>query len=453
MAVAATTVWEVRTATGSDNNGGGYVAGGGGTDYSQQASPQYAFTDLVIAATTTNVTSISHSFVAADVGNFIQVTAGTNFTKGIYQIVSVATGIATCDRSVGTAAATGGTWNEGGALASILPIVTRAINSAIQGVNGNTIYMVGTQTTTSTIQNYDLINYSLIGYGTSRGDGGIATISTVNNINMLSAGNGGMDWQFYNIKFLCTYSGGGSNSLVYDGGNSLTTLYFEDCIFNGQWAVYNSNPMAHLIMVNCSLTGVTNSGNGGVGTFAFDNVFIGCYFYGNSGGPGCLLRGSDNGNAVQSAKFIGCVFYNNGTHGIQCTYPGKSTSSTGCTIYCWNCAFVSNTNDGLHDVASGSGYAPSVFLFNCIFVSNGGYGVAIGAPAYVSNYQYTISGRNNAFYNNGTADRSNFPILPGDFSLTASPFVSPSTNNFTLNNTAGGGALCQAAGWQSTLIG
>src|SRR4051794_28898639 len=109
MSLSAATVWEVRPgATGaSANNGGGFVAGATGTDYSQQNSPQYNAADL--SGTNANtatpaVTSASHSFVGADVGNLIHITAGTNWTAGFYQIVSVAAGAATLDRACASVA-------------------------------------------------------------------------------------------------------------------------------------------------------------------------------------------------------------------------------------------------------------------------------------------------------------------------------------------------------------
>ena len=82
MALAATTVWEVRS-TGNDNNGGGYNTAAGTTDYSQQNSPQLGLTDLATpGAGSTTLTSAVGGFTAAMVGNIIQILSGTNFTAG-----------------------------------------------------------------------------------------------------------------------------------------------------------------------------------------------------------------------------------------------------------------------------------------------------------------------------------------------------------------------------------
>lgn len=66
------------------------------------------YTDLVVNGSNTNLSSAARPFVAGDVGRIVTVTAGTNFTVGDYYIVSVASGIATLDRAVGTVSASGG---------------------------------------------------------------------------------------------------------------------------------------------------------------------------------------------------------------------------------------------------------------------------------------------------------------------------------------------------------
>src|SRR4051812_5831049 len=106
MAISAATVWECRT-SGSDSNGGGFVFGATGTDLSQSDSVSYSFSDLASSNGTNaspQVTSVSHNFVAADVGNLMQITAGTNWTTGFFQIVSVAANAATLDKACGSLA-------------------------------------------------------------------------------------------------------------------------------------------------------------------------------------------------------------------------------------------------------------------------------------------------------------------------------------------------------------
>ena len=148
MAFALTTNWDIRT-TGSDSNGGGWDTASSGTDYSQQNSAQVAFTDLVIGATNTEITSALNPFTSAYVGNIINVTGGIGFTVQRVQVVSVLAGVATCDKAVGTASSTGGTGNLGGSLANFATAVNIMPNSSAN--TGNTVWIQsGTYTYTST---------------------------------------------------------------------------------------------------------------------------------------------------------------------------------------------------------------------------------------------------------------------------------------------------------------
>lgn len=117
MAMSPLITWEFNaSATGNMVNGGGFKAGASGTDYSLATTAHLTITDLVIGADNTTVTSALTPFDAQDVGNVLHITAGTNFTVGWYEVISVASAIATLDRACGTATSTGGTAYLGGAL-------------------------------------------------------------------------------------------------------------------------------------------------------------------------------------------------------------------------------------------------------------------------------------------------------------------------------------------------
>ncbi len=117
MALATGTVWEIR-ANGTATGGGGFVATG--TDRSQQDAVHATFTDLVIDGTTnTDITSATIPFASDDVGNIVNITSGTGFTTGRYEVKSVASTVATMDRSVGTLSSTGGNGVLGGAMTLI----------------------------------------------------------------------------------------------------------------------------------------------------------------------------------------------------------------------------------------------------------------------------------------------------------------------------------------------
>src|SRR3990167_3249347 len=83
----AATVFEVRTA-GAATNGGCFVTGASGTDRSQQDAAQISYTDLVIGAVTTELTSAAFPFAADDEGNCINIASGAGCTVQIVQVVS-----------------------------------------------------------------------------------------------------------------------------------------------------------------------------------------------------------------------------------------------------------------------------------------------------------------------------------------------------------------------------
>jgi hypothetical protein len=96
MALSGFTHYEVRAdATANNVNGGGF-------------NPNNAnmFTDLTTDTNTGNtaspiVSSASYNFVAGDVGNYVFIKAGTDWLRGWYKIVSVASNKATLDAAIG----------------------------------------------------------------------------------------------------------------------------------------------------------------------------------------------------------------------------------------------------------------------------------------------------------------------------------------------------------------
>lgn len=80
----------------------------------QPLLPNYSGTDLAATAATSTpvISSATHNFTSLDVGKFITITAGTNWTPGVYKIVSVLTNTATLDRACGSSATlSSGTWS------------------------------------------------------------------------------------------------------------------------------------------------------------------------------------------------------------------------------------------------------------------------------------------------------------------------------------------------------
>lgn len=450
MAQPATTVWEVRPTVGSDSNGGGFVPGASGTDWSQQNSPQYALTG--VASSGSGNTVLSTLAAANMVGNIAQCTGGTNFNTGFFEVVSVSVGISITfgsnagGSSICTGVGSSGVINIGGALATI-NILFRSLYSATQATQGNTIYIkaTGSLVVTATQQNYDCYFFTVIGYTSTRGDNGRATITTAtNSVILYEIGNGDMSSFWYNIIFTNT---AGTRAVGFsNNGDAFGTLFCQNCLFDGfTYALYVvTNYIYHGALIECEIRNCTT-----IGVYVSnprDLEFDACFIHDNAAGVQFNTGGDSQ---MCSVRFNRTVVYNNTAYGIE---RAGNDGGGQLALYFWNSAVVSNGSDGINIVGNAS-TGQILFLFNTIAVSNGGYGVnANNVTTPVSPWGGPLyGGASNAYYGNTSGARNNFPSLPGDITLTGSPFTNPSGGNFTLNNTAGAGAACKGAGFPSSL--
>ena len=137
-ALNGATNWEMRQA-GADTNGGGFTLG---------VSSIASRTDLAVdAADNTKVTSAAEVFDSGDVGRWIQITAGSGFTTGYYQILAVdGSNIATLNASPAATSTTGGSF-------SIYRGLDYSQQDAVNpngGSNGSSVVAVTAGTTTLT---------------------------------------------------------------------------------------------------------------------------------------------------------------------------------------------------------------------------------------------------------------------------------------------------------------
>jgi len=428
MALAAATVWEVRTA-GVDDQGGGFVAGAAGTDYSQANAKRTATgtddsTVDAVANGTTTLTSATANFQASIVGNIICLSGGTGtLAKGWYQVTvrTNATTI-TLDRTV--AAGTGITMNIGGALASPGMIGGTGL------VTGNYIWIkAGTYTVTSASTNISGGCLSLgsqavyiEGYNAARGDlgtkpliqtnGAITTFTFINqgtngqqfvrniefdgNSRSLSVGCGIRGW-----VYACKFSNFTNSAIL---GGSLVLPIAVDCYATGCSAAVVFNAIN---CVNC--VGADNTFTAFHAGSA-DCFYIRCLADTNTGATSDGFSGSA---AAEKQFYVNCVAYANGRHGFF------MNGQRGCTAI--NCLSESNVGTGyLHNSNI------QISLFNC-----GAFGNATD-------------------FNIGTNSGS-WSIAP--VTGTGSFFTNASAQDFTLNNTAGAGAAARAAGIPGTLLG
>jgi hypothetical protein len=98
------------------------TSGVGSIDYSRTGTPIVSAANLASSNgtnATPTVTSSSRTFDKRDIGDYIYVSAGTNWTTGIFRITNTSAGGAILDRACGSSASlSSGTFVEGGCLAS-----------------------------------------------------------------------------------------------------------------------------------------------------------------------------------------------------------------------------------------------------------------------------------------------------------------------------------------------
>jgi len=453
MAVANNTQWDIRTG-GASTNGGGFVPGSGGTDFSQQNSPNSSGT-AGTATGTTAFQDVGHAFTSGEVGNILQITSGTGFTAGFYQVVSVTTGVATLDRSPGTG--TVAVWALGGSLPNFGGLWA---GSAKPYCYGNTVWIksgtynltdvgVGFQATSCLYVGNpgggDGTWLQFVGYQTTHGDGGTKPLLTtsVNSLLMIYMNGSGScsRLRFENISFSNTASTRAAGAYVQNGPGAPDITFFN-CIFDGFSIgifgdVANSVWFSDLRVVQCEIKNcvshaISNGGSGGGYYIGPPTVIDSCYIHGN-GGAAFHMNGNTTGGA---AIIIDSVLYNN-ANGVSVT-SGVSNSAQSLQVI--RCAITDSTGDG---IAGSAAIGPfGLTLRNNIFYNNGGYGVNLQAscPAAVINFA-------NAYGANTSGAINNLSAGIGDVSLSADPFTARASANFSLNATAGGGPVCKAAGF------
>lgn len=442
MALPAGLIWEVRS-TGSDSNGGAFLSGGLGTDYSQQASAEATYTDLVIGnPTTTQLSSSARPFVAADKDNVLNVTGGVGFTTGRYRVSSVSGGVATMDRSVGVAGSTAGAGRLGGCLAGLQQALTSMVAS-------NTIYVrhgsltVGNPGLTGAVGGTLALPSRIIGYQSTRADGLQATITAASGTPTILLALSNAYWFVRNLNLDCATLV--ATGLRMSGSGSHT----ENCTFR-RWTQMGFNATASAYVRNCWAT----AGSGGTGTAVGTRAG---FCLNGSGTPNTIFSNcattSSTSNGFASANnamtLINCVAWDMqldsgaGGHGVQISGANE--------VEAHNCTFALLQGSGVY--ADTANALQSSHIENCIFATIDRYGIENLGTAYSETLAYPLRLTNNAYYSCSLGQRTGVPTGTNEVSLTADPFTDTALGDLDLNITTGGGASCRSAGWPSAFIG
>lgn len=409
----------------------------GGTwsiDYSQ-CGTGLAFSDLVQASTTT-CTSAAMPMGKNFVGNIFTIVSGTGtWTAQRLQINSVTGTTATVDKTLGGTGGTGGTGVMGGCLAS--PGMASGLH-----VSGNKVWLKnGTYTLTSSTADVSggrVVVKSSNSTSLTVFDGydALRTDSPTGSSRPTITASGISSFQFFLVA-----STSAVRHLIVDGA-SLTTSRGIRC----------NNPageVSHVTAKNC-----TNSGFAGGDLYFCDAT--GCttqpaFTIDSSATPirwhyctawSNSVTGFDASNGSVAA--VGCLSVNNSgasSDGFLSNTSATAWELTHCTAY-------NNGRDGFRFV---SGIC-TAYLLNCLSYANTGTNFNVSAASDCVRLRNCAAGLGGVSSAN-VSSSLNLQGQVGNITLTADPFTAKGSGDFSLNNTAGGGALCRAAGFSAAMPG
>lgn len=447
MALTGLTEWTVRT-DGDDLNGGAFnqhrtnggvsAFAGLGTDRSLAATPFVTFDGSTITASNggagATITLSGYTVSTADLGNHLKIASGTNFVAGTYEIISVNVGSNTwtLDSNCTSGAGSGLVGRMGGGRATIASAVAVA-------VDGSAIHIKsGTYTLTSAIA-WSSKGLNFIGYQTNHYDyGAQPLITTATNSTKLFAPTSGfsLNYSFHCLSFsntavtrTCAISCGQGN------------FVFSNCIWDG-FTIGGLDPTSvsgadSIFYYNCEIKNSTATGASTGNVVVWPNnancvaaSFVNCFIH-DGAGYGIYCKAS-----LGAVVFHNTVISNNASDGIIWNQSPMRASISNCTI----------ANNGANGVNLGSVNTPILVFSDNIIYGNTSTGVT---------YTYTASGgsaflllvnRNNAYGGNGTNRASFLSAGTNAITLTSDPFTNSASRDYTLNSSAGGGALLKSIG-------
>lgn len=423
------TLWDGTNASGVSTATGCATTASptGGTwtvDYSMSAAAAIAYTDM--SASTTTYTSAANPVGKNIIGNYINITGGTNYTLQRVEVVSTSGTTATVDKTLGASAGTGGIGNLGGAIAS--PGLAGSIV-----IGGNDVFVKsGTYTITSssanvTLGRVDITNAGIggtnpnrwEGFGTIPRDGGTAPVISAGAVGTITI-------------ITCTGNATMIENITADGNAQTATKGFV--------GVGSRQAFIKCTAKNCTSLGFDSGANGPSYTRCIATV----------------CGGTAGFNGTSASFYFACEAYANTTHGfstsaamlVDCIASANSGASSdgflaagssvtllaGCVAY----------NNGRHGFNLPS-VGPTLAV-NCLAENNAGYGYTGTVGVNVAVQLLNCGAYNNT---SGAINATQLPQQAIGFvtNTTGSFFTNPGSGDFSLNATANQGALARATGY------
>ena len=426
MALPATGVIEIRsTATANNVNGGGFNSARGGTDYTLQNAAQLNPTDLTSVLASTTITSAIGGFTSVMVGNYIHITAGTNFVAGWYEIVTFtnANNVVVDRACTVTADGSAGVGYVGGAM---------SLNSTLDddlfeiAIAGNVFYIkAGAYTLNESVSiavaGSVSLEIKIEGYNTTRGDNPTEANrpSIAFGANTFKLGN---YWTIKNVSM----TGTGTNML--QGADTFSRV------------------------INCKIRNSTS-------TAGINAIFL--------NGNNCFIfksevisyRGAAITNNDTRNSFLGCYLHDS-NKGIRFTYLDYNTHITNCIV-----------SDNVHSniiVESGNTADNILIQGNTIYGAENKLGVGINfagtitrprvfnniISGCVTGVTHPTAGQTTGFddyndYNNNTTDVTNW--TKGSNDIAVNPAFTSVAQLTGSTATTSGSVLTQSGGDFSTV--
>lgn len=278
------------------------------------------------------------------------------------------------------------------------------------------------------------------GYTTTPGArDGRPTITTATNSTPLFTCNGATYLDFIHLEHTNTASTR-DKGYIANTANS-TNLRWIDCVFSGlsQAIAGNSAGFIGMSLQRCEIKNCTTVN---VGAVVAGGSFFGNYFHDNAG-DGISY------SFVSSMLIHWNIFDSNGRYAVSDTTGSGSTFGALSIV---SNVFYGQTSDGIRMTGDVNAAAP-VEIANNIFYGNGGYGQNWTNLSSTEASALILFNTNNAYRNNTSGPLNGMTAGTDDVTLTADPFTSAAGGDFSLNNDAGGGAACRAAGYPGAFPG
>lgn len=269
----------------------------------------------------------------------------------------------------------------------------------------------------------------IVGYTTTPGaNDGRPTINCSGSSVAVITLNDNDFWDFEHLEITSTGSPRGNGfSFVTSASNPVRIV---DCVFDGCLsASATGGNNGNLTLIDSEVKNCTSTSTA-VGGGTVIRVYN-CNIHDNAGDGIRLTAGTTTTVSVQTTKIV-----DNGGIGVNVT-----TANSAITVEIHHCTIANNTGDGIDIPANSSTTSididQNIIYGNAFGVDNNDEEITVEINSRIFDY--------NAYGGNVSDALDGISGGTHDVTLTVDPFTDSANGDYTLNNTAGGGASCRGA--------